>query len=203
MKHLWLIVLVAMAGCVDLKASYPDRRFYTLEATRSGSARVAPLGSILRVKRFTATRLSEGSELVSRNGDAVYDSDFYNVFFVPPALQVTEQTQRWLGGSSLFEHVVGTGSSIPETHVLDGNLIALHGDQRHPQAPAAVLEAQFMLVNVSVDPSAVLFQKTYRRQIPLMKDNPESIVLGLSDGLAGILAALEEDLSKVDRTPGR
>jgi hypothetical protein len=192
-----------MSGCLDLKASYPDRRFYTLEATRSGTTRVAPLGSILRVRRFAVSRLCEGSELVTRSGEALYDSDYYHVFFFPPALQVTEQTQRWLGASSLFEHVVGTGSSIPETHVLEGNLIALHGDQRRPQASLAVLEAQFMLVNVSVDPSAVLFQKAYRRELAISKDGPESLVRGWNDGLSGILMALEEDLSKVDRTPAK
>src|SRR6185503_3876177 len=99
-----------------------------------------------------------GSELVTRTADAVYDSDFYNAFFVPPVMQVTEQTHRWLGRSGLFSAVVGTGSTVPETHVLEGNLVALHADRRDPKAPTAVMELQFMLARVSADPVAVLFQ---------------------------------------------
>lgn len=194
-----LALLIGAAGCVDLKASYPEKRFYTLEAARTAPARSGPEGSVLRVRRFACSRLFEGSELVARTGDSEYDSDFYNVFFVPPASQVTEQAQRWLGASKLFGTVVGTGSSVAETHILEGNVIALYGDRRNAAAPLAVLEVQFMLLGVSADPAAVLHQKSYRQEVALTKDGAEGLVRGWSEGLSKILSALEEDLSKVAR----
>ncbi len=197
MKRALALLLILSAGCVDLKAAYPDRRFYTIDTARPGAER--PGGdakAVLRVRRFGASKMCDGSELVSRTGDATYDSDFYNVFFVPPATQVGEQTQRWLTGSGLFGHVVGAGSTVPETHVLEGHLVALHQDSRKPEAPLAVIEVQFMLVRVASDPAAVLHQKTYRKEIPLSDGKPATLVKGWGEGLGRILSALEEDLAK-------
>jgi cholesterol transport system auxiliary component len=192
-----LLVLLASAGCVDLSASYPDRRFYTLEATHPAAEKTAAPGSVLRVRRFTASKLCDGNELVTRTGESTYDTDFYNVFFVPPATQTGEQTLRWLGESKLFGSVVGTGSSLAETHILEGNLIALHGDVRRASAPVAVIEIQFMLLRVTSDPAAVLFQKTYRQGIPVLDAQPQTMVRGWTSGLTLILTTLEEDLAKL------
>ena len=196
MNRAWAFSLIAAAGCVDLKASYPDRRFYAIEATRSATPRSGEPSAVLRVRRFSASKMCDGSELVTRTGDSTYESDFYNVLFFPPANQVGEQTQRWMATSKLFGHVVGAGSSVPDTHVLEGNLVALHEDLRKPEAPLAVIEVQFMLVRVSSDPSAVLLQKSYRKEIPLADGKPATLVKGWSDGLGQILAALEEDLAR-------
>ncbi|MBI3855319.1 MAG: membrane integrity-associated transporter subunit PqiC [Planctomycetes bacterium] len=197
MKRMWLVALVAATGCVDLKSSYPDRKLYTLAAERPGAAAAPAKESVLRVRRFTASKLSEGSELVTRTAEAVYESDFYNAFFVPPAMQLTEQTQRWLGASGLFSAVVGTGSTLPETHVLEGNLVALHADRRG--AAAAVMEIQFMLVRVSSEPTAVLFQKNYREAVALSEDGPDAVVRGWNGALGRVLAGLEADLAKTPR----
>ena len=197
MKRALVLLMIASAGCVDLKAAYPDRRFYTIEAARPGAERPgADAKVVLRVRRFGASKMCDGSELVSRTGDTMYDSDFYNVLFVPPATQVTEQTQRWLTGSGLFGHVVGAGTSVPETHVLEGSLVSLYQDSRKPEAPLAVIEVQFMLVRVASDPAAVLHQKTYRKEIPISDAKAATLVKGWSEGLTRILSALEEDLAK-------
>lgn len=196
MNRAWALLLIAAAGCVDLKAAYPDRRFYTVEAARPGSGRPAADPAVLRVRRFSASKMCDGSELVTRTGESAYETDFYNVLFVPPAAQLGEQTQRWLGASGLFGHVVGSGSTVPETHVLEGNVVALYGDGRKPDAPLAVIELQFLLVRVTSDPPAVLLQKSYRKEIPLADGRPATLVKGWSEGLGRILAALEEDLSK-------
>ncbi len=196
MKRTWAILLLLLsAGCVDLKASYPDRRFYAIEAARTGAERRGDSAAVLRVRRLSASKRCDGSELVMRTGESTYESDFYNVFFVPPALEIGEQTQRWLAASGLFGHVVGSGSTVAETHVLEGNLVSLHGDYRKAEAPLAVIEAQFMLVRVSSDPAAVLLHKTYRREISLAGGEPAQLVRGWSEGLGKILAALEEDLA--------
>ncbi|HUR37862.1 MAG TPA: hypothetical protein VM222_00100 [Planctomycetota bacterium] len=199
MKHACILALLAVAGCVDLKASYPDRRFYTLEASRTGALRTPAAGTVLRVRRFTASKLCDGSELVTRTGEATYEGDFYNVFFAPPALMAGEQTQRWLSGSGLFGTVVGNGSSVAETHILEGSLVALHGDVTHGDAAGAVIEMQFMLVRVTSDPASVQFQKTYRQAIPIPTGEPAVMVKGWAEGMTKILSALEEDLAAARR----
>ena len=201
MKHAWLAVLLATTGCVDaLKSEYPERRFWTLAAERPGDAAPPGKDGVLRVRRFNASKLSEGNELVSRTGEAEYETDFYNVYFSPPASQVTEQVHRWMGGSGLFSAVVGAGSTMPETHVLEGSVVSLYYDERE-KMNVAVLELQVMLVRVSSDPSAIVFQKTYRAQNRPASRKSQSIVKAWNAGLAGILADLEADLAKVDRSP--
>lgn len=200
MKILALAFLGVVGGCMDLKSSYPDRKFFALEASRPGQDRTAPGEGVLRVRRFTCSRGCEGSEMVSRTGDAVYESDFYNAFFVPPSTQVTEVTARWMGASRLFGHVVGAGSAVPETHLLEGNLIALYEDARNRSEPRAVIEVQFMLVRVSTDPPRVILERTYRKDVALPKDDPEAVVRGWNEGLSNLLGDLEQDLSKVDRS---
>jgi ABC-type uncharacterized transport system auxiliary subunit len=201
MKHAWVAILLAASGCVGaLKSDYPERRFYTLSAERPGAAAAPQKEGVLRVRRFSASKLSEGNELVLRTGPAEYETDFYNAFFSPPASQLTEQTQRWLGASGLFSAAVGTGSSVPETHVLEGNLVSLHFDDRERRG-VSVLELQFILVRVSSDPSAVLFQKSYRAEERPENARRETIVKAWNAGLARILAELESDLAKIDRSP--
>lgn len=208
MKKLSLLAIVAASGgstllttgCVDLKSAYPEKRYYSIEADRTGPARSAADGTVLRVRRFSASRSAEGSEFVSRTGDGEYESDFYNAFFIPPAAQLTEQARRWLSRSRLFGTVVATGSSMPETHVLEGNLVALHADRRNREAPKAVLEAQFLVVAVKSDPSSVILEKTYREEASIAKDDADSLVRGWREALSKILAALEEDVSKVERS---
>jgi ABC-type uncharacterized transport system auxiliary subunit len=192
-------LLLLSTGCVGaLKSDYPERRYYTLAAEREGKA-AAPTGNaVLRIRRFTASKTSEGNELVTRLSASEYETDFYSQFFAPPAQQLTEQAQRWLAGSGLFAAVVGTGSSLPETHVLEGNVIALYADGRE-KSHVATLELQFMLLRVSSDPTAVLLQKTYQAQEP-RRDGAAQAVEGWNAGLRKILAELEADLAKVDRS---
>jgi len=55
--------------------------------------------------------------------------------------------------------------------------------------------------SVSSDPSAIVFQKTYRaKNRPTSRKSP-SIVKAWNAGLAEILRELEADLAKVDRSP--
>jgi len=195
-KQAIVALVVLSTGCVGaLKSDYPERRYYTLAAQRPGDAAAPSKDGVLRIRRFTASKASEGSELVTRKGESEYETDFYNAFFVPPAAQLTEQTQRWLGASGLFSAIVGTGSSLPETHVLEGNLVALYADRR--DSASAVMELQFMLLKVSSDPSAVLFQKSYRETIVVTGDGPGAVVTGWNGALAKILASFEKDLEKV------
>ncbi len=199
MKHAWLFVLVAASGCVDLKAEYPERRFYTLSAERLGAATVPAKDGVLRVRRFTASKVCDGSELVTRTGDSEYETDFYNAFFAPPVMQLTEQVQRWLGAAGLFSAVVGGGSSLAETHVLEGNMVALHIDERDKRS-AAVLEFQVLLIRVGSDPAAVVFQKTYKGSELVKPGSPESAVKAWNVVLQRILMELEADLLKADRS---
>jgi hypothetical protein len=190
----------ALAGCVDLSSPHPDRRFYALETSRGGAPRPSPAG-LLRLRRFQAARGAEGTEFAIRSGDAAWEADFYHGFFTPPASQAAEQTARWLQASGLFRHVTLGGSAAEETHLLEGNLAALHADRRDPAKPSAVIELQFALLADAPAAPELVFQKSYRRSTATSDLSPEALVAGWNAGLSGILREFEEDLSKVARAP--
>lgn len=193
-----LALLAALAGCVDLKSPYPDRRFFALEARRSGEPRQGAV-ELLRVRRFSASRNAEGTEFAVRSGENAWESDFYHGFFTPPAGQAAEETARWLGASGLFAHVVLGGSLADERRVLEGHVVALHADRRDASKPSAVIELQFALLGLESDPPALLFRKDYRRSTATADASPEALVRGWNEGLAGILREFEEDLAKSAR----
>lgn len=77
--------------------------------------------------------------------------------------------------------------------------VALHEDLTHGDAPAAVIEIQFLLLRVSSDPTAVLHQKTYRQGIVAASAEPAAMVKAWCEGLVKILGSLEEDLAKTKK----
>lgn len=195
MRRIWSWFLIGIAGCVDLEAPYPDRRFYMIDAERERTERHGDPKAVLRVRSLAASKMCDRSELISRTGDTTYESDFYHALFVPPALQVGEQVERWIKGSGLYGTVIGPGSSLLETHLLEGNLVALYGDLRKPEKPLAVIELQFLLIRVFSDRELVVLQKTYHEEIGIANADPGSLVKGWEKGLERILTTLEEDIA--------
>ena len=123
---------IALPGCLKLGKGYPEKRYYVLRApSRPGEARPPDGGSeeILKVGRFRISPLYEGKEFVYQKEDLRYESDFYNVFFIPPASLITEEVRRWLGGSARFQHVMD-----PASHA-EGALEPLRRLPRCEEAP--------------------------------------------------------------------
>jgi cholesterol transport system auxiliary component len=201
MRTLAGLALLSLVGCVDLKAAYPERKYFALEVSRPAVAkRQAPAGTALRVRRFGASRGCEGAEFVYRTEESAYEADYYNAFFVLPATQATEQTMAWLGASGLFGSVVGPSSAVAETHVLEGSMVSLHGDYRSREKPVGVVEMHFALLDGA---GSVLFQRSYRKEtgVARREEGASSLVQAWRQSLSAILDSLESDLSSIDRAP--
>jgi ABC-type uncharacterized transport system auxiliary subunit len=191
---LLLAAAVALGGCVDPTGSYPERRFYTVEAVREGAPREPARGSVLKVRPFRVSRAYEGRELVYRLDEQSYESDFYNAFFVDPASMLTQAVRGWLADARQFEHVVPTDSYLQATHVLEGNLTALYGDFRDRERPAACLEIQIVLLDDTEQPPRIVLHRTYRELVELEDESPAALVTGFGTSLSRALTALEEDI---------
>ncbi len=191
------LALLFLSGCVDLGKEFAERRFYSLDVTRSGAPGAVPKGTVLEVRRFRISRRYEAQELVYRKGDQVYETDFYHAFFVPPATNLTEETREWMARSGRFEHVVEAGSRVGGTHVLEGSVSELCGDFRGEGAGRAVLELQFFLILDAEAVPKILFKKTYRREPELRERTAAALVAGWQKGLGEILAEFEGDLTGV------
>lgn len=192
--------LLATACSSPLDKPPVEQRYYTLDATRPAAA-AAPAGApVLAVRRFRSSPGYEGRELVFASGGGAFRTDFYNVFFAPPAAMIGDEAREWLDRSGLFGAAVAATSQADPHYALEGSLTAVHGDQeggRH----RAVLEVQFLLIDSRAANTPILFQRQYRRARPVADGTAAALAGGLNAALADILAELEADLGPVVRRP--
>jgi cholesterol transport system auxiliary component len=204
-RGLGLIVVASgaaalLTGCLSLGGgAYPERRAFLPDARREGPPRAAAAGTALLVRPFRISPAFEGREFVYRTGADAFASDFYNLFFVPPAALVTDAARRWIAGARLFDHVVSGRSWIEPTHVLEGNVVTVYGDLRAPASTRAVLEVQLLLLDDAVDPPRVLADRTYRQEAPVPDASAEALAGGWGRALAEILKEAEADWARLDR----
>ena len=198
MKRIALLFLILPVGCVGLTGEYPDKRFYVLEARRSGDPNTPAQGAVLEVRRFKVGRRYQGNEFVYRMKGTNYQSDFYNQFFAAPYSMLAEESRRWLADAAIFEHVVPSTSVVDPTHLLEATVNAVYGDYREKEKPKAVMEIQFFLVDDRTNPPTIVFRKDYRLAQDLKDDSAEALVLGWNQTLRKILRDLESDLSKLN-----
>ena len=209
---LCLVIALAAGGCVRLSKEFPEKRLFVLELPSPGKvssgsysidvASAPAAGTALKVRKFRVSPAFAGKELVYRKGEAVYETDFYNQFFIAPGAQVATQTQKWLTEAGLFATVLDPASHVEPTHMLEGVVNALYGDYR-TKPGQAVLAVQFFLVRETNNGPKIVMQKSYRREVPLEQRSPEALIEGWATGLAEILAALEDDLRAADLTTAK
>ena len=187
-----------IAGCVSVEKSYPDKRYFVLEASRGESAANAKAGGVLLVSTLRVSPRYEGRSFVYRRGDGSFESDFYHQFLVSPGALLTEEVRRTLAHAQVAQYVIGTASQLEPTHNLEGSIDALYGDFRDLNAPKAVLEIEFFLSKESSTKAEIVTRKRYVKSMAVVGRTAEALVKGWNDGLNEILAALIADLKAVN-----
>jgi cholesterol transport system auxiliary component len=190
------LLLLGLAGCIQLAKNFPEKQSYALEVTRPGGPSVAAPDAILRVRRFAAAPQFEGRGLVYRTGEWQYESDFYHEWFIAPSALVTHQVQRWLTSSGLFRHVLDPASALEETQSLEGTIAELYGDYRDATAPKAVLVIRVRLSSETAGASRIVFDQDYRQAVTVPDESPGALVRAWNEELQAILTELEADLRK-------
>ena len=194
-------ILTLLAGCGGLDKPFPVKKAYVFEVSRPERSSSTDEKAILLVRRFRTAPPYENNGFVYRTGELQYESDFYNVFFSPPAALLGDQTRQWLEASRLVRLVAGVGVQTEPTHSLEGWLYALYGDHRQTNAPQAVLGIQFFVSRLGDTPE-VVFHKDYRQQVPVNGRSPEALTAAWNRGLQQILTDLEADLRAGPFKPG-
>jgi cholesterol transport system auxiliary component len=135
------------------------------------------------------------SALVYRLDDVRYASDPYHVFAADPGAMLGSRMAEWLSRTGPFRNVVPPGSAQPAQYVLEVGVGELYGDFRTGNMPAAVVSAQFVLIDQSGVRPRVTYERTIARRVPLTETSPDALVRGYSTALAQILTQLATDLS--------
>lgn len=201
-QHLpWLILpaLFLLAGCLRLEKPYPQKSAYRLEAAPDTTARQPLSNRVLQISKFDSAPAYRSKGFIYRTGEQTWQSDYYHEFFTPPAAMLTEQCRRWLQETGLFSQINQSGYP-PATDILQGRIVALHGDYRPGHKPMAVLELQLTLTNESRTPAATVLDRLYRRRLPLVDREPATLVKAWNEALADILSEFEAQLRQAPLT---
>jgi ABC-type uncharacterized transport system auxiliary subunit len=189
------VVLLSLCGCLSTTSRTPPRVTYVLSASRPClTATGAVSRAVLRVNAFRAAPDAEQVGLAARLDEVRRQRSSRHVFVAAPAALVVAQTRQWLAAAGLGAWVVDAGSAVSSTFDLDGMLNEIGADLRDPAHPRAVLDLQVALLDTASPGYAPVFQRAYRREVPLADAAPATVVRGLNMALAQLLAALEEDL---------
>ena len=199
MKVGCLIALwAAVAGCVSLNKSYPEKRSFVLEVSRDHETGSPRIGPILKIARFRVAPQFEGRELVVRTGEFQYDMHFYDVWLVAPGAMLGQQFYAWLSRTGQFQYVLLGSNHVEPTYVLEGGITAFHGDYREGRQPTAVLGLDLHVIDGKQETS-VVWQRRYRQEVPLSGRSPDELARGLNEALRLVLVDVERELQSVGR----
>jgi cholesterol transport system auxiliary component len=193
---LFLVVLISLPTSCSFRRAYPVRHTFLLEAHRPGEpwTKDATL-AILRVRPATVVPPFDESGFVYRDGELLYETDYYNQFLVPPRTLLGQATRQWLDRSGLFHAVLDPSSRVSPTHTLETSLTELYGDYRNPSAPEAVLGMHFHLLQETPAGPQIQFHRAYRETEPLAEAGAPGLAKAWSRALERILTAFEADLA--------
>lgn len=197
-----LLAAAVAAGLAACSLTRPpvERATFALAPARTAPAAGAPNAVVLKVRPFRVAAPYDGREFLYRRADGQLVADFYHGFAAGPGELVTAAAADWLKTSGRFRAVIEPGISADAPYALEGALLALYGDLRDPQRPAAVLEVQVYLVRAASGREIAL-DRRYRERVPLADGAPAALAKGYNDALANVLAQLERDLGAAALKP--
>ncbi|WP_051676915.1 ABC-type transport auxiliary lipoprotein family protein [Maridesulfovibrio frigidus] len=191
------LLIVAAAGCVKLERASLDRTYYTLDAVRdrqNATSRVTDKNLIVR--RMKVSSRYEDKDLVYQVAGNIYEADYYNAFFVPPASMLTQELKVWMGDSGLFANVLGPESMGAGEFMLEGVVNSLYGDFSG-ESPKAVIKMQFFMFN-NADPNMpIIYSRNFSEEVPIKDQTASALVEAMNTGISMIFAELEKDVAKV------
>jgi hypothetical protein len=200
MRHIALLLAaLALPSCrgVDFTRELPEQRRWALNVERPDDGAAADPASgagTLLVRRFTVSESFEDESMFWRRTDGFFAGDFTNLHLSPPSSQITSAAHSWMVETGRWETVVTEGATLVPEQVLRGHVSQLYGDLGGDDAPAAVIEVQFFLTDVSQTPGAMLHQETYSARVPMPERTGSALVAAYSTGLAQVFARFEAEL---------
>jgi ABC-type uncharacterized transport system auxiliary subunit len=170
-----VIVATLSVGCLNLpKKAYPQITEYQLSAgdNKSQQAHAAP-GVTLLVRGLRAAPAVNRKNIVWKKGSNAYEADFHHRFFVPPAENITAELIAWLQDGNVTAAVIDSASLQRPTHVIEGRLISLYGDQ---SKKTAHLELRLTLLDVRKANAQLLAEKKFTFSKMLEDGKAESLI---------------------------
>ena len=193
-------VLLAMAACLNLNKSYPEKRSFVLDVSAESRQPAPEATMVLKISKFRVSPLFVGRAMVYRIGELQYENDFYDEWFVSPGALLTQQFHDWLSKSGWFRFVLVGTNHIEPTHLLQGSVAEFYGDYRLAQSPKAIFGIELLLLD-GLNERQAIFRRTYHEEVPLADRSPDALAGGLTQAVRLVLVDLERELAEVAVRP--
>jgi len=189
--YLILPVLLAVSGCAFLRGTAP-RNAYLIKG-ESGQRTAADEAPPLRVQPLRIALPYSSQEFVYRTGENTFETDYYNLFFIPPEAMLTDATRNALYDGS-FRPPSQSGDLSKTDYILEGFIIGLYADFRDEDQPKTILQIRYSLFKGrNTNP---LFTKYYAESIPLPTHDQKGLVAAWTTGWNAIASRLRNDVKK-------
>ncbi len=193
-----LAVAVATLASCSLSRPSPIKRTFLLEPAAPAAA-AAPRPASVRVGVVNIAAPFRGKAFVYRESELGYSADYYDEFFIAPAIMLSEATAKALVGAKVFRRVVPFGAAADDgDYVLDGFVSEFYGDARTPAAPFGVVAVAFYLSPTNVPGPAVIWSREYRQRVAAAGPSPEAMARAWNAALSAVLADLARDLAAAE-----
>lgn len=192
----WLVLAVALiipACSLRQPAIKTEEYDFDVPAARALNSD----GRSLAVLPFTASPAASGQMFLYRADRLRYESDFYNRFLAPPERLLTDALRKWLLQSRTGQ-VREPGAPLDAELIVQPRLNELYADYRDVEKPRAVMSVIVVLIRREPTGNRQIFERTYRREVPMKNVSPAAAVKGWSDGAAVVFAEVARDIRAVD-----
>lgn len=152
-------------------------------------------GSAISVLPFTAGPRAAGQMLLYRADDLRYEHDFYNRFLAPPAQMLTGGLRRYLSQARAGQ-IREPGAPLESDLIVQPRVTELYADYRDVRRPQATVTMVIVLIKREPGGNRELFERTYRRSIPMKAVSPAAAVQGWSEGIGQIFWEFTRDLRR-------
>jgi cholesterol transport system auxiliary component len=187
-RHVLLATPLALAGCGGILAKQPyvARNDWPLAPPPPvGGGGVSPGRGIVQVQGIGAGPTLSQRGLITLLADGTIHQGYYNRWAATPAQATTAALIAWLQGSGAFAAVVGDGSSLTPTLIVEGTLDTLLADPTAKLARATLTLVVARPVGIGETPLA---QRRLSATAPLAGDTAPALVAAQRAALAAVLA---------------
>lgn len=149
----------------------------------------------ISVAPFTAGPKAAGQMLLYRVGETRYEHDFYNRLLAPPPQLLTGALRRHLSQARAGQ-VREPGTPLGSDLLVQPRLVELSADYRDESRPSATVAMVLVLIERGTGGSREIFERTYRRSVPMKAVSPAAAVDAWSEGLGQIFRDFTADLRR-------
>jgi cholesterol transport system auxiliary component len=176
-----IILLVPLAGCLNIKQPSPKIDYYTLEYDPPVSKASPPLPFIIKMETFSTSPVYDSNRILYREREFKRSEYTYHKWRAVPGDLTSTFLARDFTASNLFKAIIHF-ETVPEySHLLTGKVEEFYQQSEH-DLWAAVMSVTITLSSLTAQDitDGVLFQKRYTLREPCRQKTPEAFVEAMS-----------------------